>query len=52
MIITHSKVCSLWGEMSDGTVAVGLLEVQRVALQVQLKEDVAFVMLVSYTIRK
>lgn len=38
---THSEVCSLWGEMLDGAVAVALLEVQRVALQVQLDEDVA-----------
>lgn len=37
--MTHSEVCSLRGQVSDGAVAVSLLEEQRVALQVQLEED-------------
>lgn len=46
-LITHSKVRSLWREVWDGAVPVGLLEVQRVALQVQLREDCSPVMTLS-----
>lgn len=42
IIVTHSKTGGLWGEMPNSARAVGLLEEQRVALKVELKEYITF----------
>lgn len=50
IIITHSEIGSLWREMWDGASAVGLLEEQWVAFQIELQEDITlYGALVSHT---